>query len=240
MRSSVRLFHARLTSAPPNLAGLYSTTVIEMSSDEETYSLFRENIIDLLTDEDFFVKAIAHNYNRIGTKVGCRAQMSGSRLRQAYDYWIEDVQRTMVDGLKGTTTSLDHYKHAAFITFWLRRTIPINNITAPSGSWIVDPNLDKVARRTRFVEYGNELCALLVGHQICIAYEAGKRFADDKTVHELSTRMDFLRTLQFPEELLNDFVLILKHKSLSPYGLLLMYKALWADMRPRDPKRALS
>ncbi len=198
-----------------------------MPDQQASYSLMRPNLIEFLKDRESFRGAIAYNYNLLASRVGCQVRISKSRLGDVHDYWLEDEVRTLKDGMPGDTTQLDHFKQAAFISFWLRRMQPINEINVVAG-WDADPGVDKFRRRKRFLRYGQEYCALIVGFQICLNYEAEKVFPDEGSTSPFYTsRLDFLRSTKFPENLISDFVMVLKHKNMSPYGMYLLYKSLF-------------
>jgi hypothetical protein len=196
------------------------------SENETAYTLFQKDIIPQLTDRNFFIACIAYNYAKQANAWGCTAIMSERRLGEAYDFWIADQNRTLKEGMPEGTETLDHFKHASFISFWLRRMLPINNTNAGRPVFAVDPKIQNF-----FMRYGNELCALLVGFHICLFYEASlERVAGTLSVRK--DRLEYLRKCRIPEHTIQDFVMILKHKNMSPHALYLLYKSLFTTIRP--------
>lgn len=199
-------------------------------ADIETYSLFSEGVLSELDDCDKFQRYMLHNFNAIANRLGLEVEVSQRRLIEAYDFWREDVARTLHEGIGKETIQLDHFKNAAFIAFWLRRMIPINATRLVHPKY-ANPSTAARARRQFFLRYGNEICALLVGYQICLNYECAKIYPARDSVHPLyGDRLTYLRMTKLPEALLSDFVMILKHKNMSPHSLYLLYKSLFAQL----------
>lgn len=206
--------------------------------DEEKYSLFRENIIHFLAEYPFFEECMLFNFDRIGVRYGAIVTISKRRLKETFSYWKEDIRRLLRDGMPPDTATLDSFKHASVIAFWLRRTIPINSIMPDLEAGATVPSLHQ--RQREFYQYGNEICALVIGHQICLNYHAAKWVRgelrggnykrlyanDNKSEISLENRDRFLKSITFPSELIKDFSRVLKHKTVSPYSLYMMYKAL--------------
>ena len=198
------------------------------------YSLFQENIIAQLEDRQWFIRCMAFNYSQLAARWGCGVQLSVRRLGEAYDFWREDHTRTLAEGIEATSISLDHFKHASFIAFWLRRMLPINQTLVVSRFRSIpdDPSADENQRF--FLRYGNELCALLIGFQICLFYEAGLKRSSGY-VYEIRTNpIERLKQFSFPQNIIADFVMILKHKNMSPHALYLLYKSLFTTIAPVD------
>lgn len=194
----------------------------------EEIHLFQSDIIQRLRDRGWFIDCMASNFSFLARRWGCRVALSKRRLGEAHDFWLEDVNRTLKTGIEEGTKELDHFKHASFIAFWLRRMIPINS------TYKMDANKagDTVASDTkRFLQYGNELCALLIGFQLCLFYECSKVAESKGTVIPLiRDRLTYLKSIQFPDNLKNDFAMVLKHKNISPHSLYLLYKSLFATI----------
>ncbi len=198
-----------------------------MTPEQAKYSLIGSQVIPQLRDRDFFRGSITYNFNFLAARFGCQTLMSKSRLGDVHDFWLVDVARTLKDGMPERTIDLDHFKHAAFIAFWLRRMQPINETKVIAG-WDIDPSPERYKRRKRFLRYGAEYCALIIGYQICLNYELKKIFPQyDDISPTHGTRLEYLGRTQFPDALISDFVMVLKHKNMSPYGLYLLYKALF-------------
>lgn len=198
------------------------------------HSLFQEDVIRALFNQDTFISLIALNFNEIASRAGCTVILSKRRLIEAYDFWRADEKRTLSNGIESGTTELDHFKHGAFIAFWLRRMIPINETKIlPQHA---NP-LESMKKRQRFfLRYGNEICALLVGYQICLNYETARRFSGQygPKVRPITDRPELLRRSRLPQDLLANFAKVLKHKNMSPHSLYLLYRGLFKSQSPLE------
>lgn len=193
------------------------------------YSLFDKRVMEKLSDPHRFVELMIPNYNFIANRVGCEAVMSKRRLSEAHMLWQTDLARTLNEGISKATKKLDHFKHAAFLAFWLRRLNPINETQLLDEVNAVPVHLMKDPR-VQFFRYGNEMAALQIGFQICLFFECARNFPKGGNVESLggAKRIDYLRQMRFPAELLADYAMILKHNSMSPHSLYLMYRSLFA------------
>lgn len=197
----------------------------------EEYYLLQDEIIERLKDREWFIRCIGRNYQQLAARWGCRVHMSVRRLGEAHDFWLEDVDRVLKVGIQAGTTDLDHFKHASFIAFWLRRMIPVNDTNREPQS--VMARTATSAEQSKFFRYGNELCALLIGFQLCLFYESSKALEKDgKIVPVVPDRMAYIKEINFPEGLRDDFAMVLKHKNISPHSLYLLYKSLFANIVP--------
>lgn len=201
--------------------------------DKVLYSLYKKDIISELSDRDVFVDYMIHNYYFISERLNFETEMSARRLGEAYDLWREDVTRTLAEGIRRKTVKLDHFKHAAFMTFWLRRMNPINSVRACSSDYWAKTTEGR-DRQNLFLRYSNEICAINIGMQICINYESAKIFSNGVSVASgVGKRIDYLRSISLPTDLVEDFSMILKYKNMSPHSLYLMFKSLFTVLRPR-------
>jgi hypothetical protein len=200
-------------------------------SEDESFTLFQTKIIGKLKERTFFVNAMAYNFYVIGEDWGTSVQISRRRVGEVFDYWTADASRTLKDGINQSTTELDHFKNASFIAFWLRRQIPINTtfILRADGE-IVDGN-PLSSEQEVFFRYGNEICALLIGFQLCLYYELVRKDNDANVVQFKGPRIDYINKLRLRHELVREFGMVLKHKNMSPHGLYLMYKSLFSNLQ---------
>lgn len=191
------------------------------------YTLVHGDVLTKLSEREFFIKSMTANFNAVARRVGCQVSMNRRRLVETHDYWLADAARTLNNGIRRPTKELDHFKHASFIAFWLRRTVPIETFEVITG-WEDDPHHDRYKRRSLFLRFGNEICALRVGYQICLNYEAATIFSDEsETVVPLGNRLAYFRSRSFPDALMEDFATIMKHKTMSPYAVYMTYKSLF-------------
>ncbi len=195
--------------------------VLSLTPEQQTGNLHDENALNL-HNRQHFVDAVNYAYNEVAEQYFCRCDMSERRLIEAYDYWQEDANRTLGLGIDKKSKTLDHFKHAAFICFWLRRTNPINELRGQSPV----PN-DRRKSAQLFFQYGNEICALFIGLQLCLFYESGRWDEESSNVSPIGGLTDRLKLVSLPPDLLGDFAMILKHKNMSPHAIYLMYKSLF-------------
>ena len=149
-------------------------------------------------------------------------------MGEAYDFWNQDQARTLEKGIEDGAEGLDHFKHAWFISFWLRRLTPIN--VTHRDVKAAHTNAEK---QDFFLRYGKEICALLIGYEICLYYEMAA-IADESTGQTIVPMTEWeavLKKTNFTQPLLRDFAMVLKHKNMSPHSLYLLFKSLFANIR---------
>ncbi len=199
----------------------------------QNYHLFRPKILDLLENRDWFIECMTCNFYFIGKRYGCIPIISRRRMGEAYDYWQEDVNRTLALGIQ-KTTELDHFKHASFIAFWLRRTLPINEIRLALTIIEREKNI-KSDKQKKFLRYGSEICALHIGFMLCLFFEECSVIANEieggRTVYGIiSDRTTYLKKCQLKQPIVDDYTMIMKHKNMSPHGIYLLYKSLFTNL----------
>jgi hypothetical protein len=201
---------------------------------EEAYSLFQQRIIENLRDNrEWFISCIGYNYKFLADTWGCHVLMSARRLGEAHEYWYEDTKRTLSYGVEDGTKDLDHFKNSAFLAFWLKRMVPINECQRQARVFGTD-DFDLIDVK-KFILKSNEICALLIGFQICLFYEMSKLVTlNGNVVPLLPNRSERLKSIRFPPGLLADFAMVLKHKNMSPHGLYLMYRSLFTNLTPTE------
>ena len=206
---------------------------------DEEYSLYQEGIFDdarKLPDREWFIKCIAYTYRAIGDDYDCVVQVSKRRLGEVYDFWQEDTSRALNEGSDAETEELDQFKHASFIAFWLRRLCPINEVyrnqSYPDGTRRENVSTEQAY----FLRYGNELCAFVVGYQLCQFYHAMDledriNESGGDVVAMAAQTEENLRSWNLDANILADFVMILKHKNISPQAIYITYRALFSAPR---------
>jgi hypothetical protein len=197
----------------------------------EEYDLYQPSLLSRIqTDERAFRKCIAGNYLTIAREFGSDIALSQSRLADTHTYWLADLGRLLSTGMQPETKILDHFKQAAFLTFWLRRHIPATHVF--SNPMEVN-GLPATDRQRFFALYGNELCALHIGLDICHSYELQKLTASledaaigDKVAVLLKIANLKSRMIISPDFEV-DFVVNLKHKNNSPHSIYLIFRAIF-------------
>lgn len=206
------------------------------------YSLKRADILDHLTgDPNFFAECMTAFAIDIGASFGCDIEVSASRLLDTYDHWQGDVNRAASENFPENgipldeeiqPIELDHLKHAGFITFWIRRSVPIQNISKQSNP--IKSVSDRMMQR--FYAFSNELFAVRVGLGICLSYEARivreeiEKSGKILTIDQRNQSLFISRRLS-NWNLIRDYLHILKHKNISPHAIYLIYKTLFIDRR---------
>lgn len=201
-----------------------------------TSSLFEQDILNILEDEAQFVDRMARAYQILTIRHGADLSVAAVRLEEAHGYWQEDVRRTLSRGI-ADSDGLDHFKHAAFISFWLRRTNPIVELYIPDG-WLESRGEVERLRRENFALFANEICSLGVGFSICLMYESNVFMKSQESsvvsINGRMSRLDYIRRVRFPQSLVREFSKIIKHKNMSPYAMYMMYKSLFATIYVTD------
>lgn len=210
--------------------------------DDDEFLLYDAGVIDRLCDRAFFHDAISQFYIRLAEKFGCNVDLSMRRLGEAHDYWQGDVERTLAMGTDHETTELDHFKHAAFIAFWLRRLVLINNIwfrpedrhSAAAGDTAPSP------MQIQFYRFGNEICALFAGFYICLAYETYAMSKRREREGNMQVISDGVFVREMPSHLMSEYPKLLKHKNISPHALYMLYRSLFDNLQWTTESRAAS
>lgn len=199
-------------------------------TDDDGFLLYNPGVIELLKDRDFFARAIAQFYALTAGQHGCSITLSDRRLKEAHAAWTHDCNHALQSETDKDTIALDHFKHSAFIAFWLRRSIPINDIFFVAEKK-AEGGVPSVAQR-RFAQYGNEIAALYAGFTVCLAYETAamleREEGEDGKPHIIS---DAIGVQSFPPYLQNEYPRILKHKSMSPHGMYMLFRSLFYQMQ---------
>ena len=159
--------------------------------------------------EDLFRTHCEH----VGAMGACSPIVSPSRVSQAHLRWKDDLKRNndmnMPDG-----TEADHFKRAAFITYWLRRTQPILGWKP----WHVPCGTPAETKgRNILFQYGSEATAFLLGFYLAYAFEQKSIPANRK----------FLLDHGY----LLDVCYVMKVKNVSPHALYLLFKSLFYARR---------
>ncbi|MEQ1707498.1 MAG: hypothetical protein ABL864_04120 [Terricaulis sp.] len=182
--------------------------------------LHNPDILELLEEGEAFANTITNEYFDVCCSWGFVPLVSEWRLLEARNFWLEDTGRMLRENMPEGTTALDHFKHAAFITFWLRRLVPINELMKVDGAGPLTPDA------LQFVRYANEMCALHVGFQICLGFELARKIDLSPNINVIHATED----LAMASELVRDTVVYLKHKNVSPHALYLQFRSLFSTL----------
>lgn len=203
------------------------------------YFLYQDNILEKIkSDETAFKNCMTGNFHVIARQFGYDINISRNRLGEVWIHWLDDLGRIKDERVPTETIELDHFKHAAFLCFWLRRLIPLGFMflspTPINGVGAIDPEQEW------FAQYGNEICATRIGIMLCHGYEIKKiqkaiGQASTENVAELTGRRARLIEMQpMSSRLEIDMVTNLKHKNNSPHSINLIFRALFSEYDVSD------
>lgn len=194
------------------------------------FTLYQNGIFNLLkrgkpasgiSREEFFYEAIVGEATAIGDQFGCSIEVNEKRLFEAQDYWEWDLRAmsysNRIDGPAPVEPC--EFKHAAFLTYWLRRRVFIEQVRRQSVTHI------KKERMDFFCDYAVEISAFLIGVHLCSYFLKKKKVAavaknHDKVINlpSESKIIDFSMTCEYAT--------LLRHKNVSPHALYLGFKSL--------------
>jgi hypothetical protein len=200
--------------------------------DGNEFSLFRPDVIEcfkgggLIGDQridanEWYNNTIATTYAVIARMHGCSVTMSANRTQESRIHWTRDTDKIEIDG----KTTPDHFKHAGYLCFWLRRRIVLEKITLLPGA----PS--EAHPEKFFLKYGSELCAFFAGFWLCISFE----FSSE--LEQLENIVETLHQYEIPKAFTEDVCKLLRHKEVSPHALYLIYRALFTSLRPKEKER---
>ncbi len=208
------------------------------------YDLFQAEILEKLKkDVDFFLTCISTNYYLIGKRFRCDVSVSEHRLREAWLFWVSDLERLLESDVDKETKELDEFKQCAFLTFWLRRHQPIKNIRIQEIGSVKYKSSYEFLQKW-YSRYGNDFGAIEIGSTICLNYyassivhEVSNGVAEDRVVL-LSSRKEYIKSFRKRKDFWVDFTTVSKHKNFSPHAITLIYEALFgiqlAPIRKRN------
>ncbi|WP_281855897.1 hypothetical protein [Litoreibacter halocynthiae] len=198
------------------------------------YRLFQEQIFKKLRNgsggiskQDFFNKVINQAAKSIAAKKNSSIVLSPGRLWEVQELWDGDL-RSLIDGDKIENSRLPcEYKHAAFLTYWLRRRVVVES-KAP-----INTDINVVCED--FNKYTNEYLALAIGIKLVLYHHyVPSGSSSEQTISSLEA-------IELPAELLKEAVVYLHHKNVSPHAVYLFFKALLVKMPPpRTPDSSIS
>ncbi|WP_298362532.1 hypothetical protein [uncultured Litoreibacter sp.] len=192
------------------------------------FSLYQDGIFRRLAEgsggldrEEFFLEVIDQAAKAVASKCGFEIELHPTRIQEAQDLWIEDIQSLTLDKkIGGETVRACEYKQSSFLTYWLRRRLVVYSVSPKNPG---DRDFD-----TLFKEYPSEYVALSIGLKLA----AFHRFASAPNFHgdalaEISDKGDDMLF-----SLMHDALVLLHHKNVSPHALYLVFKALYTRMPP--------
>jgi hypothetical protein len=196
-------------------------------------------IFERLRREEEFTQIVTAYFTLEGRCYGWDVTCSERRLLLAYSYFIEELGRAGLIMPDGTLT-MDQYKYAAALVFWLRRLLPIEDMQPydgpmPLGGARDGQDLPLDDRREFFAKYGDEVAAFRIGHLLCqyahISHLMRQR--DSGTTVTLQRGAPTERAFaHVSADFLHDLVVNLKHKINSQHSIYLVFRSIFENARP--------
>lgn len=168
--------------------------------------------------DQWFNTAIAIHFSIAARKHGYEVLLSSSRTDESRVYWTRDMSGVKVDG----DTPPDHFKHAGFLCFWLRRRIVLDEIIDTGRAGV------STSSKTFFANYGSELCAFLAGYWLCLGFEYSAEMDAAEDIEAL------LSKLEVSPNYLTEVCKLMRYKEVSPHALYLIYKSLFTKLGKGD------
>ena len=179
--------------------------------DEDPF--FRRTIFDdLRQNADKFVEILSPQLAGYHAPLRITSTISDYRLRQAYEFWTNDLRRLMHFDLNESRRA-DHFKQAGYLAYWLRRSDPITEMNWPD----VSDQFHAVTRaRDIHLLYGAEYPSLMLGFDLCRYFEANRIGSSN-----------YFSDYELDEDLVLTACHFMKTKSVSPHAVYMMYKFLF-------------
>jgi hypothetical protein len=211
------------------------------------YNVLRIDLIDKLGERDWFIECTGKFYVDVARNWRCAVNPNDGRLGDAWDLWTADVVRTAIYGIERSETitrdfasasrSLDHYKHASILAFWLRHMVPINQMWALNDeSRYADIKIYNLSAPQKFfLAYGAELTALLFGFYLAYNYHIQNHEADlvkRGRPWPKGQREELIRSTKFPHRFIYEFPILLRSKNISPHSIYMTYCSLFDRLAP--------
>lgn len=200
-------------------------------SEEVNYSLFRSDIFDDIIDFNQFFEIFSYNAIEIGDGFGLHPHISKSSLSRMHRLYLEDLKRVLKHGIARGSDELDHFKQAALLCFWFRRTSPIHRLKPnlnpiEKAALESDPQGNLLLGTLNYRDYPNEITAFLIGARICMYFEdsvIGNEINIDMVIQEDIGIYDIIA------DNMREIGAILQSKNISFHALYIMYKFLFVD-----------
>lgn len=179
------------------------------------FGVGRRDIFPQLKDRKWFIDCVAAHFTNHHQIMRVNVRLSARRLQDAHSFWLGDEQRILQTEMS-SSLELDHFKQAAHLAYWLRRSSPIVEIIDNSNSGF--ENIDE--NREFHYKYANEYSAFMFGYDICRFFEA----------HRVDSGV-FANDFELDEDYVAVMCQFLKAKNVSPHALFLIYKSLFFNLR---------
>lgn len=178
-----------------------------------------DTLNSMLEHRDVFTRTFSEYAYSIMQQARLEPRLSIPRMIEARGAWKNDIDRVGTHEPK-LPDGLNHFKHAAHLSFWLRRMSPLveaidttDNIADSQGYPLTD---DEKSFRELFYAYGSEYLAFDFGYQFVKFYENG-RCPISETKKSQKDIDDYYYTVCH----------FMKYKTVSPHAMHLLYASLF-------------
>ena len=163
---------------------------------------FFKDIRDKLEFQEFVRREYVY-----GSAFGClRPMLLKNIIQDAYQCYTKDTERLGYN----MPTPPDHFKHAGFIAYWLRRHNPVYGFEGERET----PSMGQEKVRDFIKKYGNVYLAFVCGYKICLYFEQGAAPA--------GTEMP-----EPDQNYIESICYLMKYKNVSPHSLGFIYRSLF-------------
>ena len=164
-----------------------------------------------ILEEDKFREFIGQEYAYEAGRCGLKPKLSNAAVHDAHQCYLHDIKRL---DEKMRESSPDHFKHAGFLAYWLRRHNPIRGWKGEIDGDELTPAQKN--ERAFLLDYRHVYLAFWLGYKICLFYERETAPAG--------------RILPTPDKSYTRSVCyLMKYKSISPHAMGFIYRSLFFE-----------
>ena len=168
-----------------------------------------DDFFNHILDEGKFREFIRQEYDYEVGRCGLSPRLSRAALHDVHQCYRHDIRRL---DKKMKTSSPDHFKHAGFLAYWLRRHNPIRGWNSDSRDDVLAPV--KKEERDFLLNYRHVYLAFWLGYKICLFYER-ETISEGQTLPVLN------------KSYTESVCYLMKYKSISPHAMWLIYRSLF-------------
>lgn len=192
-----------------------------MATNAQCHDKILDELRDFRADPEKMDYAINGGFSGVVTKhlayltdgLGVEVELCPRRLRSAHGLWLDDLNNSSKRDMKGGM--LDEFKHAGYLSFWLRRATPIIHIRPKKEA------LAKLNEKDRYylhflLRFGNEHLAFTLGYEICLYFVCNR-----------ASRPLDPSAFAYDADFVHDIHSTLKRKNMSPHAMNLIYRSLF-------------
>jgi hypothetical protein len=171
----------------------------------------------------YFVDKVWDDFSENAESMGFSIHFNKGRALDAFHLWNDDMDR--LEKHEPDIELASHLKCAAYLTFWLRRSSPVDLLVAVDPPpYVMTPDTTEF-----MLKYGREYLAFDFGYRIAHAYET---YINGRNLPEGSFPLYSFDEAIEPNNFVNTACHVMKTKEISPFSIYLIFKAIF--LRPRD------